>query len=335
VIVLGVAALLATAAAPEAKPEKPAPEVVATVGARRITAAELEQRAFERAIDPKTREYNVKRQLLRELIEAELLSQEAARRGLSVEALLRDEVEAKAVPPTEWDVPAYHDAHRDEYKGLPREQARAAVGRQLREIRVAQRRAGFLASLAERAGVHVSLEPPRVRMDLDGVPVRGPADAPVTIVEFSEFQCPACGRAAPVLKRLLEERRGRLRLAFRHFPLVRHKEAPKAAEAAECAGEQGKFWEMHDRLFADQDRLKVPDLKGRASALGLDASAFGQCLDSGRHAAKWQRDLDLARRYGLTGTPSFFVNGRLVVGALSYEEFLAIIEEELAAAADR
>jgi thiol-disulfide isomerase/thioredoxin len=113
----------------------------------------------------------------------------------------------------------------------------------------------------------------------------------VTIVEFSEFQCPFCRRVLPALRQVEERYRGRVRLVFRHFPLARHKEAPKAAEAAECARDQGRFWEMHDRLFANAEQLKPADLKGHARAIGIDGPAFDACLDSGRHAERWKRDL--------------------------------------------
>jgi protein-disulfide isomerase len=116
---------------------------------------------------------------------------------------------------------------------------------------------------------------------------------------------------------------------FRHFPLARHKEAPKAAEAAECARDQGRFWEMHDRLFANAERLKPADLKAHARAIGIDGAAFDACLDSGRHAERWKRDLAVAESYGASGTPMFLVNGRLISGAQPFAVFARVIEEEL------
>lgn len=116
---------------------------------------------------------------------------------------------------------------------------------------------------------------------------------------------------------------------FKDFPLANHPQAPKAAEAAHCAGEQGKYWEMHDRLFANQQALNVPALKQHAAALGLEAAAFNQCLDSGKHAESIRADLEYGERMGVQSTPTIFINGRPVVGAQPYEYFVAVIEEEL------
>jgi protein-disulfide isomerase len=131
------------------------------------------------------------------------------------------------------------------------------------------------------------------------------------------------------VNRVRETYGDRVRVIFRNFPLQIHAEAQKAAEAAACAGEQGKFWEMHDRLFANQSKLQVAELKGHATALGLDAEAFNQCLDSGKHASELQRDVEQGADYGVTGTPAFFINGRPLVGAQPFENFAQLIDDEL------
>ena len=322
-----IAALLAAAVA-VASPA-PGDEVVARVGARAITAAELEASAAHRLIEAKTREHDLKREALEDLVERELLRQEAARRGVTVEALLAAEVDAKASPAGEWDVAAYLGAHQAAFEGKSEAQAREEAARRVREDRVAQRRFGFLAELRARIPSSIALLPPRVSVDVSGSPSRGPEGAPVTIVEFSEFQCPFCRRVLPTLRAVEDRYRGRIRLVFRHFPLARHKDAPKAAEAAECARDQGRFWEMHDRLFENAERLGVADLKRHARAVGLDGPAFDGCLDSGRHEGRWRRDLADAESYGASGTPMFFVNGRLISGAQPFAVFARVIEEEL------
>jgi protein-disulfide isomerase len=322
-----IAALLAASVAVAS----PAPEsdVVARVGARAITASELEAAAARRLIEVKSREHDLKRQALEDLVELELLRQEAARRGISVEALMAAEVDAKASPVGEWDVAAYRSSHAAAFEGKSDAQAREEAARRVREARLAQRRFGFLAELRARTPSSIALPPPRVAVDVAGSPSRGPVDAPVTIVEFSEFQCPFCRRVLPALREVEDRYRGRIRLVFRHFPLARHKDAPKAAEAAECARDQGRFWEMHDRLFENAERLGIADLKRHARAVGLDGPAFDGCLDSGRHEGRWRRDLADALSYGASGTPMFFVNGRLVSGAQPFAVFARVIEEEL------
>ena len=174
------------------------------------------------------------------------------------------------------------------------------------------------------------LAPPRLAVSAGDDPSRGPADAPIRIVEFSDFQCPFCARATPVLKQVEERYAGKLRRVFRDLPLTSiHKEAAGAAEAGSCANEQGKFWELHDALFAENANLLPAEIKRTAARLGIDSEAFAACLDSGRHRAEWQQDAAEAAGYGLTGTPAFFVNGRLLSGAQPLEAFAKVIDEEL------
>jgi len=165
-------------------------------------------------------------------------------------------------------------------------------------------------------------------------PARGPAKALVTVIEFSDFQCPFCKAFFhQTLPRLIADYGTRVRFVYRDFPINQiHPEAQQAAEAAQCAFEQGRFWEYHDRLFQHQETLAVPDLKRHARALGLDATAFERCLESREFRSEVEKDLEDGRRYGVNGTPTFFINGRKVVGAQPQATFKQIIEEELARA---
>jgi protein-disulfide isomerase len=153
----------------------------------------------------------------------------------------------------------------------------------------------------------------------------------VTVLEFSDFQCPYCIRARPTVARVRETYGDKVRWAFRHFPLPSdvHPLAQKAGEAAACADEQGKFWEMHDRLWASNGQLEVPALKSAAAAIGVDRARFDACLDSGRHADVVEKDLGAGSGWGVSGTPAFFVNGRLLVGAQPFEAFQQVIDDEL------
>jgi protein-disulfide isomerase len=326
-----MAAMVACGAAAElcAAPPEAGDPVVATVGSRRITAQELERRSVDRLIELRTREHAIRLRVLGELVDEELLAQEASRRGLTVDDLVRREIDAKTVPVRPWDREVYLERERKRMDGLSREEALARADRALKEERLAQRRAGFVAHLRTLAGVTTVLPLPRVVLDPVDAAARGPERAPVTVVAFSDFQCPFCARAAPVLRRLERAYPGKLRFVYRHQPLPSHPQARRAAEAAECAREQGRFWEMHDRLFETQDRLGDSDLRARAADIGLDRGAFDACLASGRTAARWERDLAASRRYGLTGAPAFFINGRLLAGAAPYGEFARIVEEEL------
>lgn len=173
---------------------------------------------------------------------------------------------------------------------------------------------------------------PLVRVPVDGAPQRGPADALVTIVVFSDFQCPFCWRALDTLERVLETYGPDVRLVFRHHPLPFHPDAHLAAEAAMEAFAQRSdrgFWQLHDLLFENQSDLGRASLERHAAALGLDLDRFRAALDGHVHAAAIERDLTIARRAGVSGTPSFFVNGRLLVGAQPFEEFQQLVEVAL------
>ncbi len=189
-----------------------------------------------------------------------------------------------------------------------------------------------LADLRRPAGAGarpVLLDPP---VDVERDHVRGPADAPLTLVEYGDFECPFCGRATGTVEELRERFGDRLRYVFRHVPLVDvHPHAQLAAEAAEAAGAQGRFWEMHDRLFAGQDRLLPSDLLDHAATLGLDVQRFARDLGSGRYARRVQEDVESAEASGVEGTPTFFVGGRRHTGPFDTDTLAA---ELLAAAGD-
>jgi prolipoprotein diacylglyceryl transferase len=160
--------------------------------------------------------------------------------------------------------------------------------------------------------------------------VKGPADAPVTILEFSDFQCPYCKTASETVKQVLAAYPDKVKFIYRHFPLSAiHQDAQYAAEAAECAGDQGKFWEMSDVIFANQGKLSEADLNKYAKDLKLDMGEFGDCLHDGKFKAKVEADIKSANEYGIGGTPSFFVGDRFVSGGATLEDFKALIDEQL------
>lgn len=158
--------------------------------------------------------------------------------------------------------------------------------------------------------------------------VRGNFNAPVTLVEFSDFECPFCVRAYPTFKKILNDYPSQVRLVYKQFPLTSiHPNSQKAAEASECADEQGKFWEYHDKLFDNQAAgYNLDKFKQWAKELGLDSSKFDNCLDSGKYASKVTVDQQEGQAKGVNGTPATFVNGQLVSGAVPYETFKQIID---------
>lgn len=177
-------------------------------------------------------------------------------------------------------------------------------------------------------------QPQVVRYDVpvDDDPAIGPADAPITIIEFSDYECPYCRRwHNEVFNRLIETYPEQVRLIYRDFPLSSiHANAFAAAEAANCANEQGAFWEFHDRLFSMELGLGMEAYRSYASQLGLDTQAFIKCLESGRYRDEVQADYDFAAELGVRSTPTFFINGIAIVGAQPFEVFQQVIDKELA-----
>jgi protein-disulfide isomerase len=168
----------------------------------------------------------------------------------------------------------------------------------------------------------------RFRVPLEGTG-KGPATAKVNIVAFSDFQCPFCSRVVPTLEKIEKEYPNDVRVFFRHNPLPFHPKAPLAAEAAVAADQQGKFWQMHDKMFANQQNIERADLEKYAGEIGLDMTKFKQALDSGSGKGRVQQDVALATQIGVQGTPNFYLNGRNIQGAQPYEEFKKVIDEEI------
>jgi protein-disulfide isomerase len=307
-------------------------ELAASFGDTRITMKQLDERIGNRLMSIKNQEYEIKESILREMVNELLIEQEAARRGLSTQQLLDQEVKAKFTPPTAAEINAHYERVRERVKDRPKEEVLKEIEQGFGQQRYSERQAAFAKELADRAGVRLFIEAPRASFASVNAPAKGPADAPVTIVAFTDFQCPWCGRAAQTLHQIESHYGDKLRFVHRHFPLGYHAESRKAAEAASCADEQGKFWEMHDKLFATQGDFSVPKLKERATALGLDSKSFNQCLDSNKRAADWQRDLAEGQQIGVSSTPSFFINGRLLTGAQPIVRFEEVIDDELARA---
>jgi len=305
---------------------------VALVEGVPITEDQLDRLIAAQLRELRQREYTLRSQALDELIAQRLIEKEAKARGVSAAVLVKAEVEDKATV-TEAEVKSFYQANKDRFPpGTAEADALKQVEARLGPQRQRERRAAWVRELRQKGAVKVLLEPLRVEVALAGHPVRGGKDAPVTIVEFSDFQCPYCSRARPTVNRVRQQYGEQVRIVFRHFPLAFHAEAQKAGEAADCAGEQGRFWEMHDRLFEQQQKLQVADLKQHAADLGLDAAAFGQCLDSGRRGEGVRRDLEAGQELGVSGTPAFFINGRPLVGAQPFESFAQVIDDELARA---
>ncbi|MCZ7627216.1 MAG: DsbA family protein [Candidatus Methylomirabilis sp.] len=269
---------------------------------------------------------------LEELIEERLLTLEAKRRGITVDELLEAEVASKVPEIGDGAVTAFITQNRARLQG-----EEAQLRPRVRRVSAKSEGAGESPRLSGRFETTYKGRTLAGRAGADpgcrqrgGAFTLGPKDAPVTVIEFSDFHCPYCSRVVATLKEVVRLYPKQVRLAYRDFPIANlHPKAAKAAEAARCAGEQGKFWEYHDKLFESQAQTTIEDFKRFAEQLKLDNNSFAACLDSGKHAAAVQADVQEGTRLGITGTPTFFINGRLVVGALPLEAFQRIIDREL------
>jgi protein-disulfide isomerase len=300
-----------------------------------ITFEEVEKTLASQLSKLEEQIFNLKRQRVEALINEKLLTKEAAKRGVLVPALLDAEVTSKVALITEQEIEKFYQENKAQLQGEEstlRDQIRAHLQNQ----KLAARREEFLKSLRSQAKVVVNLKPPpvlRVEVSVEGAPVKGPAQAPVTIVEFSDFHCPFCRRVLPTLAQIESQYGEKVRLVFRDFPIENlHPGASQAHEAARCANEQGKFWAYHDKLFASPPKSSPEVFKGLAKEVGLDMTGFENCFDSGKYQAAIKKDIEEGNRVGVTGTPAFFINGRIISGAQPLDAFARLIDDELARA---
>jgi len=311
---------------------------VAEVDGQPITYGDLQN---DHEVGPKVRQaevkaltdlYDQRRGLLDEMISRRLLEEEAKTKGKTVEQWYQTEYVTSVPEPSDAEAKAFYEEHKAQVpQGQTFEDLKDRIKQAVRQQKLREGMGKILDDLKSRHHVQVSLQAPNLpRIDVEAKgPSRGPTNAPVTIVEFSDFQCPYCGREYPVIERLMKEYDGKLRLVFRHYPLDFHPFAQKAAEAGACAQDQGKFWELHDKMFTNQGKLAVADLKGYAKLLGMDAPKFDKCLDSGEKKALVDDDLKAGSAAGVNGTPAFFINGIFVNGAQPYEHMKQAVDREL------
>jgi len=331
VLVLCLALATAVSAAPAAPATPAAPDsIAATVAGAAVTLDEVDRRAAVQLQRIRQEQYEQRTQALESILGERVLQREAEARHLVVDTLVAREVDARVVPPTKSQVDSFYIANRGQFYGKPVEEVYDRIAAALRQQKVAERRAVYVKALRKKYDVHMSLEPPRfpVTFDADD-PARGPADAPVTVVEFSDYQCPYCVRAQQTIEDVVAKYRGKVRLVFRDFPLSIHPNAVPAAIAANCAREHGKYWEMARAMFADQSKLGSADLVQTAATLGMDSTAFRACMDSPEARGEVDHDTADGRALGISGTPTFYVNGVMIVGAREPDVFERAIDAEL------
>jgi protein-disulfide isomerase len=311
--------------------EDPTANPIAIVNGHAITARELQQAGGMSLSRLEDQLYAVKQQKLQELIAEQLLAEEARRRNISVDSLAQVEINAKVGAIPEEEIHKIYEANKNQLQ-KPEAEVRDQVEAYLRGQKLAGRRQEYLSVLQSQAKVTTYLERPapfRAEVSTDG-PVRGPAEALVTIVEFEDFQCPYCKRVQSTLDQVLARYNGKVKLVHRDFPLVSlHPKSHDAHEAARCAGEQGKFWEFRNLVYTGVGQALPEQFNDYAERLKLDSAAFRTCVAGGKYKAAVRKDEEEGARLGVEGTPAFFVNGRAFSGAQPEANFAQIIDEEL------
>ncbi len=335
---LGLSVVWASACSSDKDTDEAAAQPVAKIGSATITLGELDawikDQLFERETENGAEDklHELRSENLENLISERLLALEAKARGVEVDAML-DQEAAKRVAVGDAEVSAFFEQNKAGLGGRDFESLKDQIRQHLERQAGFKASQAFLAELRTNAKVETLLAIPRAEVATNG-PAIGPDGAPVTLVEFSDYQCPYCSRAEPTVQALLKEYAGKLRFVYKHFPLdSMHPLARPASIAAYCAGEQNKFWEYHAQLWVEPQQLDAAALTAKAKATQLDLAKFDACSKDPRATQAVDGDIAAARAAGVSSTPTFFVNGIRVKGAVPLEQFRTLIEKELAGGA--
>jgi protein-disulfide isomerase len=320
----------AGAAAPDLDPGM----VAGTIDGHAITVKELDAHSQAQLARLHRKfqsdEFEERKHALEDLMITRLVRAAADKEGMTEEAWLDKHIAAATPEASEADARKFYDENSARLGGHTFDEAKAHIVAFLTKERRQDAAAKVFEGLEAKAKIEIGLEAPTVEVAAVG-PSLGPKDAPVTIVEFSDFQCPFCSKVEPTLKRVMTDYAGKVRFVFRDYPLPFHEHAAKASEASHCAEAQGKYWPMHDAMFAHQDQLGVDGLEKLAAGVGgLDQAKFDSCLATGQMADAVAGNEKAGEAAGVSGTPHFFVNGRSLTGAVPYEDFKKVIDGELA-----
>jgi protein-disulfide isomerase len=299
--------------------------VVAEIAGHKITASELEEKEASKLLQPRYKYYVAERDALEQFIDDQLLEMQAKKESVSLDELFKRHVAVNVQEPTEDQLRFYYEGVQTDESY---EAARSNIINTVYQLRMKKARDAYIAELRGEYGVVVELSQPSAQVEVGNAPRLGSQNAPVQIVEFADYECPYCQKVNADLAKLREQFGDQVSMVYKDFPLPMHPLAARAAEAARCAGEQGKFWEFHDELFQSK-RLQIPDLKQEARELKLDTTRFDQCLDSGEQIATVKKDSQEGQRLGILGTPSFFVNGHFMSGAIGYAKLRETVLQEL------
>lgn len=301
-------------------------ESLATVDGEPILESDLDLGRDWRKLEQQM--FELREKALNSAIASRLLNNEAERRGIPANDLINAEITPKIGEPTNQEISEFYNQQKARIN-KPLKEVRDEIAGILKQSKGNRHLSDYIQTLWDASAVNVLLDPPRLPVNMEDVRIRGPEDATVTIVEYSDFQCPFCRQVQPVLLELAAEFEGKVRWAFKDMPLAEiHPEATRAAIAGRCADEQGKFWELRGKLF-EQDLFTDGMYSEVAKELGIKDKPLLECMDSGKYDSAVSADFNEARSFGLDGTPAFLVNGALITGAQPIDVFRRAINREL------
>lgn len=336
-VVLGVSFLLPLVlsceckktASPTSAPTAATGQVIATLNGEAITDEDIRKVAGSDLAQAERELYDARKKGLDQIIEGRLLESEAKKRNISKEDFLKKEVEEK-VKIEDRDLKKVYEEKKAQMQGKSFEEMKGNLNGYLHREKYGDLYDALIKRLKKNAQVAVNIKAPKVEVDEGDSPAIGPKDAPVHVVEWTDYQCPFCSRSRETVNQILDTYKGKVRYVIRDFPLSFHKDSLKAHEGAHCAGDQGKYWDMNKKLFGNQKDIKVEDLKKYAGEIKLNMGKFNECLDSGKYTKTVQENQAAGEKVGVSGTPAFFINGRMISGARPFSSFKEIIDDELA-----
>ncbi|MFN7683920.1 MAG: thioredoxin domain-containing protein [Oligoflexia bacterium] len=308
------------------------PGVVAKIGGEEITEEALIGDDKMDFFELKKREYELRMDRVNRLITEKLIGAEAKKANLSLEDFINKNVVKGEVKISDAEVKKFVAE-----KKIPESQVNDQIKDRIKQFMANEKRQNlvqaYIARLTKSSPVEVYFEKPKmdVKVEIGNSPILGSKSAKVQIVEFSDFQCPFCSRAADTVHQLQKKYGNKVAIAFKHFPLPMHKDAKPASEASMCINEQStdKFWKYHDLLFKAQDKMDTASLEKMAKDVGADVAKFKACFESKKYAKAVEADMQYGEKVGVRSTPTFFVNGQIINGAVPLEQFAEVIDEEL------
>ncbi len=306
----------------------PSGNVIARFNGEPITEEDVKKVVGPRLAQAEMDLYDARREGIAQIVDDRLLEVEAKKQGLTKDELLKKSILDK-IKIGDKEIEKFYNDKKAQMQGKTLDEVKSNIQSFLSRDKQQKLYAELIAGLTKKTQVEILIQAPRTEVEEGDSPAIGSKDAPIKVIEFTDYQCPFCGRARPTVDQVLSEYKGKVRYVLRDFPLSFHQDAQKAHEAAHCAGEQGKYWEMSKKIFDAQSAIKIDDLKKHAGELKLKSAQFGECLDSGKFADKVLQNQKYGERVGVSGTPAFFVNGRMLSGARPFESFKEVIDDEL------